>query len=234
MAVGPGEEIGGGGRSEEEEERGDEFNFSLDNLFDTEPPAPSEFNIDLDLSALGLPSSEFELGLRDVDLGLTEELTDITVEEESSFLDTFLDIAITGLTLVNPLVGTIARVAKAGFTGGAPAARQTAISAGVSFGVGTLLGPVTGKLRGFAGQLGGRVLGTTGAIGSSVLAGQLIGKATRGIRQDITETLVAASTVSTPATTDIARRGELSLLRDTKDRRISDDNPFIVRRRALG
>lgn len=236
MAVGPGEEIGS--RSEEEEEeRGDEFNFSIDNPLDTEPadPSASGFNLDLsfDLSEPSRPSGDFDLGFDEIDLGLAEELTDLT-EEDSPFLDTALDIAITGLTFVNPLLGVTARVARAGFTGGAPAAKQAAISAGVSFGVGTLLGPATGKLRGLAGQLGGKALGTVGAIGGSVLAGSVLSQATQGVRQDITQSLVEATEVSAPTTTSIARRGEPSLLRDAREeRRPSEDNPFIARRRAF-
>lgn len=235
MAVGPGEEIGGG-RSEEEEERGDEFNFSIDNPLDTEPadPSASGFNLDLsfDLSEPSRPSRDFDLGLGDIDLGLAEEVTDIT-EEGGSFLDTLLDVAITGLTFVNPLVGTVARVARAGFTGGVPAAKRAAVTSGVNLLAGQLLSPVTGKLTGFAGQLGGKVLGTAGAIGGSLVAGKLVGQATAGIRQDITEELIAATEVQAPTTTSIARRGEPSLLEDTEDIRISDDNPFVVRRRTF-
>lgn len=208
MAIGPGEEIGGGRDERDEDERGDEFEFSVDDLFEDvgkNPRGPGldigsvlddpTRGIDLDISE---PDPGLDFSFEDVERSLFEDI-DVSKEfqfESLSFSDdvslfmkahpTLTSIGVGFLTAANPALGFAASTARKSLT--EPVSFQDALLTSVAdLAINTSVGAVVGPISRSLGSTVGRAVGggLPGAITAGVAGSGIKSVATRAIKEEI-------------------------------------------------
>lgn len=209
MAIGPGEEIGGGRDERDEDERGDEFEFSVDDLFKDVGKNPRGPGLDIGsvlddpTSGLDLDISEFDpsqdFSFDDVERSLFEDI-DVSGEfqfESLSFSDdvslfmkahpTLTNIGVGILTVANPVLGFAASTARKGLTEFGVTPQDALLSSvadlAINTSIGAVIGPISKSLGASAGKLVGG--GIPGAITAGVAGSGIKSVATRAVKEEI-------------------------------------------------